>query len=88
MFSYGGREVRGTAIRDLTERRKAEEEIQVLRGILPICSSCKRIRDDEGSWRQLEVYIDQHSEATFSHGICQECIRKLYPDLLDEDGNL
>jgi hypothetical protein len=52
-----------------------------LTGLLPICSHCKKIRDDKGYWNQIEVYIDQHSEAKFSHGICKECVKKYYPAL-------
>ncbi len=78
MFSYQGRQVRVTAIRDLTEQKKAEEEIKTLRSILPICSSCKRIRDDKGYWNQIEGYIQKHTEASFSHGICPECSDELY----------
>jgi hypothetical protein len=67
-----------------SELQKALEEIKTLRGILPICTSCKKIRNDEGSWQQLESYISKHSEATFSHGICKECAKKLYPDYMKE----
>ena len=59
--------------------KEAKKEIKVLRGFLPICSSCKNIRDDDGYWSQIESYIDSHSEAKFSHGICPECFKKLYP---------
>ncbi|MFW2373107.1 MAG: CHASE domain-containing protein [Gammaproteobacteria bacterium] len=61
--------------------QQAIDEVQNLRGILPICSSCKKIRDDKGSWSQIEVYIKDHSEAEFSHGICPECAEKLYPEI-------
>jgi PAS domain S-box-containing protein len=64
--------------------REHEYEITRLRGMLPICSSCKKIRDDKGYWNQIEVYIKEHSDAEFSHGICPECIKKLYPDLIDD----
>ena len=67
------------------ELRKALDEIKVLRGFLPICASCKRIRNDKGYWEQLESYISNHSEATFSHGCCEKCAKKLYPELLDEN---
>jgi PAS domain S-box-containing protein len=60
---------------------KAMEEIKVLSGLLPICSSCKKIRDDKGYWNQIETFIQDHSEAKFSHGICKECAIELYPDL-------
>jgi hypothetical protein len=62
------------------ELRKALSEVKQLSGILPICASCKQIRDDEGYWKQIESYISDHSEAQFSHGICPECVKKLYPE--------
>jgi hypothetical protein len=65
----------------IRELKKTLSEVKVLRGLIPICSSCKRIRDDKGYWNQIESYIKKHSEAEFSHGICPECIEKLYPDL-------
>ena len=82
-------------LRDITERKKAEEErkrmilqlqnalekVKTLSGLLPICSFCKKIRDDNGYWRQIETYIEAHSEAEFSHGMCQECARKHYPEI-------
>lgn len=82
------------AIEDVTERKRIEkknkqlivelrtalDEIKILRGILPICASCKRIRDDSGYWNQLEAYISKYSEAEFTHSICPDCAKKLYPD--------
>jgi methyl-accepting chemotaxis protein len=59
----------------------ALSEIKTLKGIIPICSHCKKIRDDDGYWNQLETYIRDHSEAQLSHGICRECAKKYYPDL-------
>ena len=64
----------------IDELQKALNEIKTLRGILPICSYCKKIRDDKGYWNQIEKYISDHSEAGFSHGICPECAKKMYPD--------
>ncbi len=61
----------------------AQNEIKTLKGFLPICSSCKKIRDDKGYWNQIESYIREHSEAEFTHGICPECFKKLYPDFVD-----
>lgn len=61
-----------------TALKKAQAEIKILSGFLPICSSCKKIRDDKGNWKQLESYIKEHSEAEFSHGICPDCYEKLY----------
>jgi hypothetical protein len=62
------------------ELEKALAEIKTLRGILPICTICKKIRDDKGYWHQVEVYIRKHSNAEFSHSLCQECVKKLYPE--------
>jgi hypothetical protein len=58
----------------------ANNEIKTLKGFIPICANCKKIRDDKGYWNQLETYIAEHTDAKFSHGICPECVRKLYPD--------
>ena len=68
--------------------QKAIDEISILRGILPICSFCKKIRDDKGYWNQIEEYIVEHSEADFSHSICPECARKHYPDIKIYDDEL
>ena len=81
--------------RNITERIKMAEErdrliddlqkalanVKMLSGLIPICASCKMIRDDKGYWNQIESYVRDHSEAKFSHGICPDCARKLYPDL-------
>jgi transcriptional regulator with GAF, ATPase, and Fis domain len=61
------------------ELQKALKQVKQLSGLLPICASCKKIRDDKGYWNQIESYIRDHSEAEFSHGICPECMKKLYP---------
>jgi AmiR/NasT family two-component response regulator len=55
-------------------------QIKTLSGLLPICSNCKKIRDDEGYWQQVEIYIAEHSEAEFSHGLCPDCMQELYPN--------
>ncbi len=68
----------------IEELRRALDEIKTLRGILPICANCKKIRDDQGYWQQVEVYVHDHTDAQFSHGICPDCIRKLYPDMIEE----
>jgi len=81
--------------RNITERKKLEEEkekviielkqaltkVKQLGGLLPICSHCKKIRDDKGYWNQIEAYIQDHSDAEFSHSICQECAKIYYPDM-------
>ena len=80
---------------DITGRKRAEAEkerlieelkealatVKTLRGLLPVCSFCKKIRDDKGYWRQLEAYIQEHSEAVFSHSVCKECAKIHYPEL-------
>lgn len=80
---------------DITALKRTEEELlrktkeldiankklkETIGGILPICSSCKKIRDDKGYWNHVEVYISSHSEAEFSHSICPDCFKRLYPD--------
>jgi PAS domain S-box-containing protein len=86
-------------IRDITRRKQAEAErekligelqealaqVKTLSGLVPICASCKKIRDDSGYWNQIELYIEKHSTAEFSHSICPECARKLYPQLYDDE---
>jgi CheY-like chemotaxis protein len=66
------------------ELQKALRDVKVLRGLIPICASCKKIRNDGGFWQQLEEYIGEHSEAEFSHGICQPCVKKLYPGVCQD----
>ncbi|MCF8129170.1 MAG: response regulator [Deltaproteobacteria bacterium] len=75
-------EGKNTQLRKLNrDLQRALDEIKTLRGIIPICSSCKKIRDDDDSWQRIEKYISAHSEAVFSHSICPDCAKKLYPDL-------
>lgn len=68
----------------ILELQKAMSEIKTLGGLIPICASCKKIRDDQGYWNQLELYLGEHSDLEFSHGICPECSKKLYPDVKEE----
>lgn len=86
---------------DISERKRVELEneslindlkdaiadVKTLEGLLPICSNCKKVRDDKGYWNQIESFIMEHSQAEFSHSICQECAQELYPDLVDQEGN-
>ena len=65
---------------DITELKDTIAKVNTLSGLLPICSNCKNIRDDKGYWNRLEGYIQDHSDAEFTHGICPDCIEKLYPD--------
>lgn len=83
---------------DITRRKQLEEEreriigdlqralseVKTLSGLLPICASCKKIRDDQGYWNQIEIYIKNHSQATFTHGIRPECMKKLYPEVYEK----
>ncbi len=85
-FEMIGEQV-GLAIQNSLTHSKlkdALEEIKTLRGIIPICSGCKKIRDDKGFWQQVEVYIREHSDAEFSHSLCPDCMKKYYPEFYDE----
>jgi len=89
-------------IRDITQRTQTEEErnrlvlelqdalanVQTLRGLLPICASCKKIRDDTGYWNRIESYIETRSEAEFSHSICPDCVKTLYPEYADDEESI
>ena len=68
----------------MTELKTALDHIKQLQGMLPICSECKKIRDDKGYWNRIESYISRHSEVEFSHGICPDCAKKLYPELYED----
>ncbi len=69
----------------IQELQKALSEVKRLSGLIPICASCKKIRDDRGYWKQVEEYIKEHSDAEFSHGICPECAEKLYPEFYKKE---
>lgn len=66
--------------RNLMELEEALNTLKLLGGILPICASCKKIRNEEEQWDSLEKYIMEHSEATFTHGVCPDCVQRLYPE--------
>jgi len=68
----------------LVELRDALARVKTLSGLLPICASCKNIRDDSGYWQAVDVYVQNHSEAAFSHALCPGCARTLYPDLMGD----
>ena len=65
------------------ELEQALKEVKTISGLLPICSNCKKIRDDQGYWQQVERYVEVHSDVTFTHGLCPDCIESLYPEIAD-----
>lgn len=97
---YRGQKLIFCVCRDVTHRKRAEKEreallkelqeasaeIRTLRGFLPFCLFCKKIRDDNGYWERVDVYIAKHSQADISHGVCPECLKKHYPDIDIQDG--
>lgn len=94
VVQWEGQEAIQTTIFDITKRKNAEaekerlisklekalSEVKTLQGIIPICMHCKEIRDDGGFWNRLELYFETHSEAQFSHSICEACLEKYYPE--------
>ncbi len=74
-------EMREKLARQVQELRTALEHIKTLQGIIPICSYCKKIRDDQGYWNQVEAYLSRHSDARFSHGFCPDCVGRHFPEL-------
>lgn len=81
--SYSLDQANKTQEKLITELEEAISRINVLEGMIPICANCKNIRDDAGYWQQVEVYISQHSSADFTHGICPNCMVKLYPEFYE-----
>lgn len=75
-FRHDGRELAVLVLQDVTVLHR-------LRGLIPICAACKKVRRDDESWDAIEAFIQKHSHAFFSHGLCPECLRRLYPDLVD-----
>lgn len=69
----------------IQQLQQALEEVKQLRGIIPICAHCKKVRNDDGYWMQVEHYVSDHSEAEFSHGLCPACMKEMYPHLSEEE---
>lgn len=66
------------------ELEEALAQVKILKGLLPICANCKNVRDDKGYWQTVESFVSAHTDATFTHGLCPTCVRKLYPEFADE----
>jgi response regulator RpfG family c-di-GMP phosphodiesterase len=74
-------ELQASMVERMQQLQQAMNEIRTLRGIIPICAHCKKIRDDQGYWKQVEVYVRDHTEANFSHGICPACLKEQFEEL-------
>jgi PAS domain S-box-containing protein len=93
-----GKDITQALVRDVTPRKQIETErerlinelqaalghVKTLKGMLPICANCKKVRDDKGYWNQIESYVQQHTDASFTHGLCPDCAKQLYPELYAE----
>lgn len=88
VMAYSIESLRGRFEREshtlIKELETALSEVKTLKGLLPICANCKKIRDDQGYWNQIESYLQQHAQASFTHSVCPDCIRELYPEFADE----
>jgi DNA-binding response OmpR family regulator len=67
------------------ELKQALAEVRTLKGIVPICANCKNVRDDQGYWNRVESYLNEHTEADFTHAVCPDCMKRLYPQFKDDD---
>lgn len=72
---------------NVKELKKALAEVRTLKGIVPICANCKNVRDDQGYWNRVESYLNEHTEADFTHAVCPDCMKRLYPQF-DDDSNV
>ncbi len=98
MLDHDGRRAALVIALDITERKKTEAErerlvatlqdalaeVKTLSGLVPICSFCKKIRDDENYWHEVESYVSKHTDAAFSHGVCPDCMKKHYPEFASD----
>jgi DNA-binding response OmpR family regulator len=69
---------------NVKELKKALAEVRTLKGIVPICANCKNVRDDQGYWNRVESYLNEHTEADFTHAVCPDCMKRLYPQFKDD----
>ena len=70
------------------ELELALKEVRTLKGIVPICASCKNVRDDQGYWNRVETYLNEHTDAEFSHAVCPDCMKRLYPQFRDDESGV
>ncbi len=82
-YSIKRKQLENEKERLIRELQESLAKVKLLSGLLPICASCKKIRDDKGYWKQVETYFSEHSDARFTHGICPDCGKKLYPEYYD-----
>lgn len=78
-------EMQSQLIDKVCQLREALAQVKTLRGIIPICTCCKKIRDDQGYWKQVEIYVRDHSSAEFSHSLCPECVKMIYPKYMSDE---
>ena len=81
-------EMRFQLAEKVVELEQALDQVRTLRGIVPICANCKNVRDDQGYWNRVETYLNQHTEAEFSHAVCPDCMKRLYPQFKDDDSGV
>lgn len=78
-------EIRVALAEKVDELERALEQVRTLRGIVPICANCKNVRDDQGFWNRVETYLNEHTEAVFSHAVCPDCMKQLYPQFKENE---
>ncbi len=81
-------EMRFQLAEKVEELEQALDQVRTLRGIVPICANCKNVRDDQGYWNRVETYLNEHTEAEFSHAVCPDCMKRLYPQFKDDDSGV
>lgn len=79
-------EIRAELNQKVAELNLALDQVRTLKGIVPICANCKNVRDDQGFWNRVETYLHEHTDADFTHAVCPDCMRELYPQFKDDSG--